>query len=316
MKKYSIAFVGLGSIGKRHIRNVAIFLSTRGYSYVIDLYRHNPIKEDIDTDILEIITSVYDSNDVIPSDVEYDIVFVTNPTSLHENTVEKFLNHTKSFFIEKPVFNRTDISESLLKNLSSTITYVACPLRYKPLIQYVKNTVDLKSSISVRAICSSFLPDWRPNQDYRMCYSAHRNMGGGVGIDLIHEWDYLTWMFGHPDICHSIQGTISNLEIDSDDIAVYIAQIGKKVVELHLDYYGRKEMRNLEIFLQDETLLCDILNGDLYYQRAGRSIHFDANVQTSYLNEIEHFFDIVDGKIDSDNTVQNALEVLKLAIGL
>ena len=45
-------------------------------------------------------------------------------------------------------------------------------------------------------------------------------MGGGVGIDLIHEWDYLTWLFGTPVETYSIQRKISNLEIDSDDVAI------------------------------------------------------------------------------------------------
>ena len=62
--------------------------------------------------------------------------------------------------------------------------------------QYVKNNVDLSKVYSARAISSSYLPDWRPGQDYRTTYSAHKDMGGGVSIDLIHEWDYLSWLFG------------------------------------------------------------------------------------------------------------------------
>lgn len=315
MRNYSIAFVGLGSIGKRHIRNVATFLRSRGDDFVIDLYRHNPTQNDIDADIRGLVSSVYDANKKIQSELEYDIVFITNPTSLHELTVEKFLPHTKSFFIEKPVFCRTDVLESLLRDLSSTITYVACPLRYKPLLQYVKNNLDLKSVFSVRAICSSYLPDWRPGQDYRKCYSAHKEMGGGVSIDLIHEWDYLTWLFGMPSECLQLINKVSDLEIDSDDLAIYIGRNEKTTFELHLDYFGRKNMRNMEIFLPEDTIVCDILGGNLHYLRDDKIIHFDANVQTSYMNEIEHFFKIVDGIEKSDNTALNALEVLKLTLG-
>ena len=41
MAHYKIAFVGIGSIGKRHLKNVCAFLEKRGDSYLIDLYRSN-----------------------------------------------------------------------------------------------------------------------------------------------------------------------------------------------------------------------------------------------------------------------------------
>ena len=52
--------------------------------------------------------------------------------------------------------------------------------------------------------------------DYRTVYSAHKAMGGGVTIDLIHEWDYLVELFGVPDKLYNFKGTYSDLEIDSD----------------------------------------------------------------------------------------------------
>ncbi len=60
-----------------------------------------------------------------------------------------------------------------------------------------------------RVICSSYLPDWRPGVDYRTVYSAHKAMGGGVTIDLIHEWDYLVELFGVPQQLYNFKGTYS-----------------------------------------------------------------------------------------------------------
>ena len=60
--------------------------------------------------------------------------------------------------------------------------------------------------------------------DYRTVYSARRAMGGGVTIDLIHEWDYLVDLFGRPQEVYNFKGTYSELEIDSDDLSVYIAR--------------------------------------------------------------------------------------------
>lgn len=306
---YNIAFVGIGSIGRRHLGNVETFLTQRGDTYSIDLYRTS-IKDDVDAHFHQHLYA-----DTLPDNRQYDIVFVTNPTSMHEDAIRKFIGHTRSFFIEKPVFDNTDIDQDLLIQLDTCITYVACPLRYESVLQYVHDLDICKEAISLRAVCSSYLPEWRPNTDYRKCYSAHRDMGGGVGIDLIHEWDYLTWLIGIPNECYSIQSKISNLEIDSDDIAIYIARTNKTSIELHLDYFGRKALRLLEIFLPEDTVQCDIINGTITYLKTGKQLQFEADRNAYQMNEIAHFFAIIDGEIHCDNNARHALKVLKLAKG-
>jgi len=310
--KYRIAFCGLGSIARRHLKNVCAFLEEREDGYEIDLYRSSlkPLPEEIQPHVAkEYLFSE-------PVHKAYDVVFVTNPTSMHYETLKKFKDHTKTFFIEKPVFGSTLVDDSIFEELIGIDCYVACPLRYNPVLQYVKEKINLEEVFAVRAISSSYLPEWRPGQDYRQCYSAHRDMGGGVGIDLIHEWDYLTYLFGMPGKCYSIQDKISNLEIDSDDIAIYIAKVGNKTVELHLDYFGRKATRILELYTADDTIKCDILSGFVTYQNKGECIIMDAERNAYQMLEIEHFFNIVDHKIPNDSTAEHAYAVLKLAKGL
>ena len=314
MRTYKIAFVGLGSIGKRHLKNLTDILLKRGEDFVIDAYRSSLAKE-LPSDIKSLLTNEYLLSKQLPPDTSYDMVFITNPTSMHWDTIQTFKGHTKSFFIEKPVFDRTDVEEELLPKGSDTICYVACPLRYNPVLQYVKNNINCEKVYSARAISSSYLPDWRPGIDYRQCYSAHRNMGGGVGIDLIHEWDYLTYLFGMPLINYSIQDKISHLEIDSDDIAVYIAKTQNTTIELHLDYFGRESVRILDLFMSDDTVHCDLLNGRIDYLKSKKSIVFDKERNYYQIIEIEHFLDIVSRKIDNDSDILHAIAVLKLAKG-
>lgn len=309
-KHYDIAFVGLGSIGTRHLNNVHAFLDDRGDTYAIDLYRHK-----LQDSLPDGVRSQYLYGEALTDERQYDIIFITNPTSLHEEAIRKFIGHTKAFFIEKPIFGDTHINAELLEQLDAIPNYVACPLRYNPVLQYVHEYGLCKDAIAVRAICSSYLPEWRPNTDYRQCYSAHRDMGGGVGIDLIHEWDYLTWLIGMPEECLSIQTKISNLEIDSDDIAIYIAKAKNTSIEVHLDYFGRKPIRQLEIFLPDDTIRCDILQGIISYLKSGKQLQLDAERNAFQMKEIAHFFDIVDMKIVTDSSARHALQVLKIAKG-
>lgn len=310
---YKIAFVGLGSIATRHLKNVATFLSDRGDTYSIDLYRSQmrPLPEELRS----LVSEVYLYADEIPAERQYDVVFVTNPTSMHYETLEKFCKNTKSFFIEKPVFDSTCVDESIFEKLKAMKSYVACPLRYNAVLQYVKHNVDLDQVYSARAISSSYLPDWRPGQDYRKTYSAHKDLGGGVSIDLIHEWDYLTWLFGMPTECKQMISKVSNLEIDSDDLAIYIGRNEKTTFELHLDYFGRQTLRTLDLFTGDDTIHCDLIGGTVSYLKEGKTVKLESERNAFQMKEIEHFFEIINNKTDNDSTPEHAYRVLRISKG-
>lgn len=313
---FNIAFTGLGSIAKRHLKNVVDYLINKygEGSYTIDLYRSS-LERPIPEEMRSCISNVYLFSGQLPSSADYDIVFVTNPTLMHYETLRKFKQRTKAFFIEKPIFGDTGIDASIFEELRGTDCYVACPLRYHPVLQYVRENIPLRDVHSVRTISSSYLPDWRPGQDYRRCYSAHREMGGGADIDLIHEWDYLTTFFGMPQECHSIRNKISDLEIDSDDVAIYIARAGDTVIELHLDYFGRYGIRTLELYMPEDTIICDLLAGTITYLKQKREIRLDVDRNEYQLQEISHFFDIINHESENDNTMEHAFEVLRLAKG-
>lgn len=313
--RLKIAFWGMGSIAKRHIRNLSKLLLSKDIDYQIDVYRHIKSK-DIDDGMQEYIHVVYEMNDLQKQTTMYDIAFITNPTSMHYDALKLLVPYSKNIFIEKPVFYKSDVDIDELELRAKSNYYVACPLRYTAVLQYICKNVDLSAVFSVRAISSSYLPDWRPGQDYAKTYSAHRDMGGGVNIDLIHEWDYLTWMFGVPQSVSYVGGKFSNLDIDSDDLATYIGTYDDKVIELHLDYFGRKTVRELVLYTPEETIKADLSNSRVEYMKSGKVIDFQEDRDTYQMRELGHFLDIVEGKTENDSTIEHGIEVLKLARGV
>lgn len=191
--------------------------------------------------------------------------------------------------------------------------YVACPLRYTEILLAAKKFVETNNIFSVRAISSSFLPDWRPGIDYRTTYSAKKEMGGGVLIDLIHEWDYLSSFLGFPQKVEKYYGKYSNLEINSEDLAVYIAQYKDKLLELHLDYCGKQTRRSCE-FITDEGVFCfDIANNQILKNGIVQKA-FNDNRNDMYYNELKTFFAITKNMVDNPNTIENAIKVMKVAL--
>ena len=314
MRQYKIAFVGLGSIATRHLKNVYAYLASQDERCTVDLYRSS-LGRSLADELQPLVSNAYLYANEIPADRQYDVVFVTNPTSLHYETVERFASHTRSFFIEKPVFDSTEVDEKIFDVIKDIPSYVACPLHYNAVLQYVKQNVEADDVICVRAMSSSYLPDWRPGQDYRNTYSAHKYLGGGVSIDLIHEWDYLTWLFGMPTECHQLINKVSNLEIDSDDLAVYIGRNDKTTFELHLDYFGRQTQRTLDLFTTDDTIHCDLITGTVNFLKKGEIIKLESERNAFQLAEIAHFFEIINNKTINDSTPEHAYQVLKIAKG-
>lgn len=310
MNYYKIAMVGLGSIGSRHLVNISQVLTERNISYSIDLIRSNKNK-DVNKEIANLINNVYYSYEEVPND--YDVIFITNPTHLHYETIKRYISKTKHMFIEKPIFDSTNKSIDDLMLKDDGIYYVACPLRYTDVIQYIKNEVDLSKVYSSRVVCSSYLPDWRPNVDYRNTYSAHIDQGGGVSIDLIHEWDYIQYLFGQPEEVFNLRGKFSDLEIDSDDLSIYIAKYKNMMVEVHLDYFGRKIIREIQLFANDDTIVADIANSEIRYLKSGQIISFKESRNDFQRKEIAYFFDAIEGKEENHNNINTAMKTLKIA---
>lgn len=311
MDKLKVCFVGIGSIARRHIKNLNYVCNKRGIELQIDAFRHC----NCGNDEISGVNDVYYTLTETPED--YDAIFITNPTELHFMTMKQFHNKGKNFFIEKPVVNIQHIQEAFrFKLRSDSIYYVACPLRYNAVIQYIKKNIKQKSMISVRSISSSYLPDWRPGQDYRKTYSAHKSMGGGVSIDLIHEWDYMTYLLGWPQRIYSMIGKRSGLEIDSDDYAIYIAEFLNSIAELHLDYFGRKTIREIQIMTKDDTIIGDLENNSLRFLIADKIVNFQEKRDDYQRREIEHFIDMLSGTMLSANEFYHSLRVLHLTQGI
>lgn len=303
----NVCFLGLGSIGSRHIRNLITVGSELGLDFQIDALKKtkNPIADDIK----KYLNRIFTSNDEIKQ--LYDIVFITNPTSLHFETIRLMADKASNMFIEKPIFDKIDYDINNLQLSPTSMYYIACPLRYSGIVQELKKIIPNENIYAIRAICSSYLPEWRKGVDYRKVYSAKKLMGGGVSIDLIHEWDYLTHLFGFPQEVINLQGKYSHLEIDSEDLSVYIARYKDKLAELHLDYFGRTPKREIELFTYNGTITGNFIQKEIYFSNGNPTINV-SGYEDVYILEMRNFLQMILKNTPNNNDIKNALNVMKL----
>lgn len=309
-----ICFVGLGAIGKRHCENLIRFCQANG----ITLELHALRSQNGTTPLPEIIQSHLTRQAISECelDEQYDAVFITNPTNLHYNSLRQFANRSQYFFIEKPVFDRLDVDLTSISLGKDTVCYVAAPLRYCGVLKELKKILDPQKVYCARAICSSYLPEWRPGVDYRKVYSANKETGGGVCIDLIHEWDYLSVLFGIPLEVFRMSGTYSDLDITSEDLAVYIAKYDRLLVELHLDYFGREPRRGVELFTKERTIYADIAHGCISFSDGTPAIICREDRNAMYEREMSYFMHLILNQIDhSTNDIEHAMKIMHIALG-
>ena len=111
-------------------------------------------------------------------------------------------------------------------------------------------------------------------------------------------------------------GKYSNLEMDAPDLAVFIFEYDHKVIEMHLDYFGRTNNRRVELFAKDDVIVVDYNKHIVEHQLSGNIYDYGVDDQF-YQKEMKYFISLVqsDGRMKNINSLENALTSLKLAKG-
>lgn len=298
-----ILIVGLGSIALKHIHAIREIVPD---SEIIS------IRSSRESKYVDGVTDFY-SYEELPSD--FDFALISNPTSKHIETIKKLVPFRKPLLIEKPLSDSVEIETSVL-NLDSTgvLTYVGCNLRFLESIRFVKDWLTQRKPYvnEVNVYCGSYLPDWRPGVDYRKCYSAIPELGGGVHIDLIHEIDYVYWLFGKPKIVEKRFTNSSVLGIRSIDYANYTLGYDTFTAQIILNYYRKDSKRQMEIITDFGTLTVDLLNNRVSLDNA---IIFQSNqrIADTYKAQMEYFISNVKANRVMMNTIKDAYNVLQIS---
>jgi predicted dehydrogenase len=300
-----VLIIGLGSIARKHI------YSLRMIDPDIKIFA---LRSGINKENVQGVTNLF-SWEEMPHDL--DFIIISNPTGEHFNTIIKAAGYGLSLFIEKPPLANLEQNEKLLMTIdqNKNLTYVAFVLRFHPVLKWLKNNLETKKVIEVQAYCGSYLPDWRKGRKYTHTYSAHHDMGGGVHLDLIHEIDYLRWIFGDPLSYHAFLSTKSSLEINSIDSAHYYLEYNNLNVSVTLNYFRRDPKRILEIVMNDETIIADLLTNKIISASGRVLFECEPDNMKMYVDQMKYFINCMNQKISPDNELIYSLQTLKIALG-
>ena len=314
-KPQSALVVGAGSIGRRHLGNLkqlgigklsACDPNPERLAYVWEHFQAESFAN-IDAGLKS----------------KPDIVLICSPPVHHVPQTLQAMRAGAHVFVEKPVSHSLSGIDELLaeEQKSAVVVQVGYNLRFHPPLQKLKELVNGQAVGKIRwgrVESGSYLPEWRPWQDYRLSYTASRELGGGIILDGSHELDYVTWLFGSPVELACMAGKVSNLEVSVEDCATMLLRFPDgSQLDVHVDFMQRSYSRGCVFAGENGKLQWDFTSNTVL-QRCGEDskvFPFDCAVNDMYVAEMRHFIECVENGRKPQVTLQEGIRTLRIALG-
>ncbi len=325
-----ILIAGLGSIGRRHFRNLAA-LGER------DLVLYRTRKATLPDDELTGYPIETDLGEALQKH-RPQAVIVANPTALHLEVAIPAAEAGCALLLEKPIAEDlsrvNELRRAAQKNGGRSL--VGFQFRYHPALNKARELIQsgvMGKILTAHAHWGEYLPNWHPWEDYRASYAAREDLGGGVIRTLTHPLDYLRYLLGEIESLQAFQGHISPLELTGVED---VAEIGLKfrsgaIGGLHLNYFQRPPVHRLEIVGTAGALRWDNAEGALIHAHVpdafgGIYPQPSPGAETRYappdgferndlfLAQTRHFLEVASGQAAPLCTLEDGIRALELAL--
>ena len=312
-----IMIAGLGSIGRRHLRNLLrlgerdILLFRTGKSTLPDDDLAGfPVESDLATALAR----------------RPEAVIVANPTSLHLEVAIPAAEAGCHLFIEKPVSHSwtriDDLRDAVQRGGGQAV--VGFQFRLHPSLQEMRRMLregEVGRPISARWHWGEYLPDWHPWEDYHVSYAARSDLGGGVVLTQCHGFDYLRWLLGEVAAVWAVTGNLGGLDLEVEDTAeVGLRFVQGSVGTVHLDYYQRPPLHRIEIIGSEGTIIWDGWDEAVHVRSAGRETKESKPVPPTferndmYLEEMRQFLSVIAGESEPVCSLSDGIAALEIAL--
>ena len=262
-----VLICSLGSIGSKYAR----LISERWPSVEIAALRSG-ISEKENEHVDRYFYRLEDAAKWLPS-----CVIVASPASQHLEQALYFSKRNVPTLIEKPIGigNETPDDWEELEKLSKKIPiYVGYILRQDPggniLKELIRNK-ELGQLVSARFYCGSWLPNWRPDADYRKSVSARKDLGGGAALELSHEIDMALYLLGDLDINFSECWHSKALNIETENQCLVVGRdCNGCLVTIEIDFCTNEPERHISLRGSKGSVYWDLIQGTITKTMEGK----------------------------------------------
>ena len=230
--------IGLGSMGKRRIRNLTALGETDIVGF--DL-REDRRAETVEKHGIPTFATVEEGLATGP-----DALVISTPPDAHMPYARLAVERGLHFFTEASVVD--DDMQALVDQLegSGLVGAPSCTLRFLPVITRFKQLLDDQAIGKPGAFtyhCGEYLPDWHPWEEVSEFYVGKVETGAAREI-VPFELVWLTWLFGPVRNITALKGKRTDLPIDIDDVYQVIMEFESGVLgHMMIDVVARKYYR-------------------------------------------------------------------------
>ncbi len=274
----------MGSIGLRH---AAVLLKRPGME--VFAYRSGKGPRPVPAGLREVFTWAEIEN------TEPDVAFIANPTFLHVETALACARRDMQLFVEKPIGCSWAGLDTLLDEVTrrDLATYVAYNLRFHPVIRALHEELQERRVLHMSVYAASYLPTWRPGHDHLKSYSASRAQGGGVVLDMSHEFDYIEYLVGPIERIDGVTGRTGCVTLDAEDYLDAIIETARCRVVVHVDFMSVNSQRTIRVDCPGECIIADLLRGTIECHACDKTTSraYDPDMQPTYERQIDYFLE-------------------------
>jgi predicted dehydrogenase len=316
MNEYPRVLVcGTGSIGQRHIKNL------QSLNVNVSAWRNR-------VELAKDLSEKFGIN--VHADLDFgleqaDAVVIATSTNTHIDIALKAAEQGKAIYIEKPIAKSFSEIGPLVSEISKNknIIEVGFQLRAHPnLIRIfeISRRKQFGPLYTYRAVVGQRLDQWRPNTNYRECYSTSIKYGGGALLDLSHEIDLAHWLTGSIEKLYANISHVSDLEMDADDLAnLTLMNKNGSIGQIQMDMVSPNYRRGLELVYRDAVIYWDYMTGTVYKKKDGVKSLIDELPKSFEKNDMfiklmKNFIDRVNGEVKPPFcSLEDAIVVQRIA---
>lgn len=244
--------VGLGSMGKRRIRNLQFLKAGEIIGFDVRKDRQRAAKKKYKIQTFGNFKQAMTENP--------DALIISTPPDLHMKYAIIAAQKNKHFFTEAGVVDEgVDELMSLCKR-KKIVAAPSCTMRFHPSVRKIKELAEVGAigkPLAFTYHSGQYLPDWHPWEDYRKFYVGRKKTGAAREI-VPFELVWLTWIFGGIGRISCFKGRVSGLDVKIDDVYQIILKFKSGMLgHMLIDVVARAPHRVFRVMGEEGVIAWD-----------------------------------------------------------